>query len=231
MKEIVENNLSNSIRNSDTEDQNVERIISVDEMEEKIIVDKILSDAIENSDAKTQNALGYCYKEGLNVIQDYGKAIECFRKAADKGNMAAQYNLGLCYLAGDNGYFNEEEGIKLLQQIADQGDNWALYDMARYFLNFDSLNDDLKDLDKESLDKGIGYLQQAAERGLVRAQESLGMMYYYGDGIEKDLAKAEYWTRRAAEQTTDYSELLLNLLDEMHIPYKEIGFYQYALIK
>lgn len=231
MKDIVVNNLSNSIRNSDTDDQNVETIIRVDEMKEKIIVDKILSDVIENSDAETQNALGFCYKEGLNVIQDTDKAVECFRKAADKGNLAAQYNLGKCCLDGESGHFNEEEGIKLLQQVANQGNAWPLYDIARYFLNYDALNFDLKDLDKESLDKGIGYLQQAAERGLVRAQEQLGRIYYYGDGVEKDLAKAEYWTRRAAEQTTNYSEQLVNLLDQMRIPYKEIGLNEYALIK
>ena len=104
MKDIVVNNLSNTIRNSDTDDQNIERIITVDEMEEKIIVDKILSDAVNNSDAKTQYALGYCYLNGINVKRDYNKAVECFRKAVDNGNTSAEYLLGLCYLNGESGY-------------------------------------------------------------------------------------------------------------------------------
>ena len=76
----------------------------------------------------------------------------------------------------------------------------------------------------------MNYLHQAAERGLLRAQEYLGKVYCDGIGIEKDLSKSEYWLRRAAEQTTDFSKLLLDNLEIMHISYKEIGFNEYALL-
>jgi TPR repeat protein len=39
-----------------------------------------------------------------------------------------------------------------------------------------------------------------AEQGNVRAQLSLGGMYYNGQGVQQDYAEAAKWTRRAAEQ-------------------------------
>jgi TPR repeat protein len=39
-----------------------------------------------------------------------------------------------------------------------------------------------------------------AEQGDVRAQLSLGGMYYNGRGVQQDYAEAAKWTRKAAEQ-------------------------------
>jgi TPR repeat protein len=39
-----------------------------------------------------------------------------------------------------------------------------------------------------------------AEQGDVRAQLSLGGMYYNGQGVQQDYAEAAKWTRKAAEQ-------------------------------
>ena len=39
-----------------------------------------------------------------------------------------------------------------------------------------------------------------AEQGDVRAQLSLGGMYYHGQGVQQDYAEAAKWARKAAEQ-------------------------------
>ena len=39
-----------------------------------------------------------------------------------------------------------------------------------------------------------------AEKGMAPAQESMGLLYYRGDGVEKDEKKAAEWYRKAAEQ-------------------------------
>lgn len=46
----------------------------------------------------------------------------------------------------------------------------------------------------------IEWLQKTAEQGNAGAQNSLGMMYYDGEVVAKDDAKAVEWFRKAAEQ-------------------------------
>ena len=46
---------------------------------------------------------------------------------------------------------------------------------------------------------GVAY-REAAEKGDVEAQSSLGSMYENGHGIERDYVEAAKWYRKAAEQ-------------------------------
>jgi len=48
-------------------------------------------------DAKAQYELGLKYYNGHGVFQDYAKALEWFRKAAEQGNVEAQHELGVLY--------------------------------------------------------------------------------------------------------------------------------------
>ncbi len=54
-------------------------------------------------------------------------------------------------------------------------------------------------------------LQRKAEEGHARAQYELGLAYYRGDGVEKDLAKARHWLANAAAQGDRDATVLLNL--------------------
>ena len=62
---------------------------------------KINLSAIQKSanqgDANAQFSLGYLYSQGEEVVQDYAKALEWYRKAADQGNNVAQLFLGISY--------------------------------------------------------------------------------------------------------------------------------------
>jgi TPR repeat protein len=48
--------------------------------------------------------------------------------------------------------------------------------------------------------KGAANLRNLAEKGDAKAQNNLGVMYDYGEGVPKDHAEAMKWYRRAAEQ-------------------------------
>uniref|UniRef100_UPI0025971FFC tetratricopeptide repeat protein n=1 Tax=uncultured Psychrobacter sp. TaxID=259303 RepID=UPI0025971FFC len=52
-------------------------------------------------DASAQHNLGWMYKNGEGVRQDYAKAVEWYTKAANQGNASAQYNIGLMYYGGE----------------------------------------------------------------------------------------------------------------------------------
>ena len=46
----------------------------------------------------------------------------------------------------------------------------------------------------------VTYLMRAAERGHAEAQYQLGLLYEYGNGVEKDIARAvEYYQKAAAQ--------------------------------
>ena len=55
-------------------------------------------------------------------------------------------------------------------------------------------------LDLENYSTAFALYSLAAEKGYAKAQCKLGICYYYGYGIEKDLAKAVEWYTKAAEQ-------------------------------
>jgi hypothetical protein len=52
------------------------------------------------STAAAQSNLGAMYDKGEGVSQNYPKALNWYRKAADQGNSMAQYNIGFMYASG-----------------------------------------------------------------------------------------------------------------------------------
>ena len=61
------------------------------------------------------------YNHGLWVKQDYAKAVELYRKAAEKGNASAQTLLGTMYDGGVGVPQDFRMAIKLYRQAAAQG--------------------------------------------------------------------------------------------------------------
>lgn len=55
----------------------------------------------ENGDPLAQHDIGVSYYYGYGVPQDYGEAINWYKKAVGQGHAEAQYYLGMIY---DNGY-------------------------------------------------------------------------------------------------------------------------------
>ena len=54
--------------------------------------------------------------------------------------------------------------------------------------------------------------KQLAELGNADAQYKLGVMYYHGDGVEKDLNESIKWFKKAAEQGDVVAKHWLNTL-------------------
>ncbi|CDF05801.1 stress protein [Megasphaera elsdenii CAG:570] len=81
--------------------------------------------AADQGNAVAQNNLGYCYRNGEGVEQDYAEAVKWGRKAADQGNAVAQNNLGYCYQNGEGVKQDKKEAAKWYQKAADQGNKDA----------------------------------------------------------------------------------------------------------
>ena len=61
------------------------------------------------------------YKNGQGVSQDYGRAVELFRKAANQGNAIAQDNLGVMYQNGLGVLQDDGHAVQWFRRAANQG--------------------------------------------------------------------------------------------------------------
>lgn len=156
-----------------------------------------------NKDA--QCTMGWFYKNGKGVQQNYIKAYEWYLKAAEQGNCKAQYNLGWLY---ENGYGVSEDyqkAIEWYKKAAEQGYVNAQYNLGVMYRDGEGVEQDYI--------KAVDLFKMAAEQGFSNALYNLGEMYYCGTGVKQDLSVAVMYLKKAADQSFDlaYNELAWSL--------------------
>ena len=57
----------------------------------------------------------------------------------------------------------------------------------------------------------ISWIKKAAEEGRANWQCNLGVCYFYGEGVEKNLSEASKWYKKAAEQGNAKAQFNLGL--------------------
>jgi hypothetical protein len=154
---------------------------------------ELIKKAAEQGHPEAIGGVGYFYANGYGVKKDLAAAADWFRKGAEKGGAKAQLNYGQALLNGRGIPANEAEGMKWIDKAIAQGLPHAWFAMAEfcYFGNHGH---------EQSYAKAYEYVQKAADADLAPAENMLGSMYQEGNGVPVDLAKAEYWFRKAAEQ-------------------------------
>lgn len=110
--------------------------------------------------------------------------------AAKKGNEAAQLEVGTMYERGLGVEKNMQQAIKWLDKAAAQGSVTAKAELGIiYFLGRGVT---------PNYGKAYNLLSAAATKRIPNAQYYLGRSYELGKGTQKDLTKALYWYREAA---------------------------------
>ena len=130
----------------------------------------------------------------------FSEAVECFRKAAAKGDMVAQNNLGACYENGQGVAQNYAEAVKWYRKAAEQGHAIAQNNLGLCYENGQGVA-------KNQL-QAMKWYTQAAEQGYAVAQCNLGVCYYQSEFY----TEAAKWIRKAAEQGEARGEYLLGIL-------------------
>ena len=74
----------------------------------------------EQGDADAQFALGFMYRNGQGVPEDFHQAVLWYRKAAEQGSARAQYYLGLMYDYGEGVLEDDARAVVLYRQAAEQ---------------------------------------------------------------------------------------------------------------
>ena len=124
--------------------------------------------------------------------QDYAKAAEFYRRAAELGNADAQNNLGLLYLYGDGVEQDYAEAAGLFFMAAEQGNPYGYNNLGYIYLNGCGVEQDYT--------KAAEFFYLAAEKDYFLAYYNLGCLYENGLGVEQNYETAADFYRTAAEQ-------------------------------
>ena len=104
------------------------------------------------------------------------------------------FKKGICYLLGIAGYAQSNQTAYELFVLAAEGN----YSGAAWFAGW---MHDLKKIKSAQAQLAVFWYRKAAEKqGCALGQNSLGVVYYNGKGVEEDNEKAATWYRKAAEQ-------------------------------
>lgn len=159
----------------------------------------------ERGDIVAQFRLAYMLQHGRGVKKTKsGEVSKWYKSAASQGYPPAQNNLAVLYVrraeaAADKSLFlaNLEIAEKWFKMAAEQ--DYAPAQFNLYIIQ---------------VDKPVEWLTKAAEGGYAPAQSELGHLYYYGDGIVKNLEKATKWLKEAAAQDYPDAQNLLGMCYE-----------------
>lgn len=161
--------------------------------------------AAESGDAQAQFnlALDCCIKNADATQEDYAKAVEWFRKAAEQGHGMAQAYLGSCYANGYGVLCDYAEAVKWFRKAADQQQVTAQNALGYCYANGHGVPQD-------SIE-AIKWYRLAAEQNDAQGQYNLGYSYYHGQGIAQDYTTAVKWLQKAANLNYAPAQYLLGL--------------------
>jgi TPR repeat protein len=162
----------------------------------------------EKGDSDAELALGVMYDLGQGVPQNYGEALNWYRRAADHGNATAQNNLGIMYLEGQGVARNFVEAAKWIRMSANQG-------FSRGQINLGILYAEGKGVPR-NYSEAIGWIRRAAEQGDGNAQKKLGDIYLEGTLAQVNPVEAYKWFSLAGAQgNSDAAEKRDNLARDL----------------
>ena len=163
-------------------------------------VEKQIADAAKG-DAEMQYMLGVWFFHGEGVPSDKGKAVKLLAPAAEQGHVGASALLGRMHMSADHVAQDYVKGYRLLEYAAQKGSEWARGELSGWTNTMTPTQlAEASQTARTFLAKKVALLEAAAEKGAASEQFKLGLMYYLGTEIFKDLDKAAQWFQKAGEQ-------------------------------
>lgn len=131
--------------------------------------------------------LGNCYVEGRGTDRDFEKAANAYKWAVELGrDRIAMFNLGLLVTSGKvhDKDVSLKRGYDLIRQAAKLGHPVAAFNMGVACFEGNAFV-------QQDYREAVSWYQLSATGGFSRALANLGLMYYSGTGVKKDLQKAK----------------------------------------
>jgi TPR repeat protein len=150
----------------------------------------LLQRGADRGDSTSMRNLGFFYRHGHGVPQDYVKAREWFEKAAGKGSASALRDLGRLHVSGQGVEQDYVKAREWFEKAAAMDDASALRDLGVLHANGLGVAQDYV--------KAHEWYEKAAAKDDASAMHDLGLLYANGQGVAQDYAKAREWYERAA---------------------------------
>jgi TPR repeat protein len=164
----------------------------------------------EQGDATSQFKLGFMYRNGFRVLQDYETAIKWYTLAVEQKHSEAQFNLGLMYKTGEGVPQDYETAIKWYTLAAEQKHSEAQFNLGLMYAIGEGVPQDFE--------TAIKWYTLAAEQKHSESQFNLGLMYANWDGVPQDHVYAHMWFNLAASSGDKIAPKVRDSLAEQMIP-------------
>jgi len=157
--------------------------------------------AADKGDVEAMFALGMQLFLGEGIAVDKTKAAARLSQAAEHGHAGAAALLGRMYLNGDTVTKDLELGYRLLEHAATHGNALARADIAEAPKSMTPAQlAEASETARALLAKKVALLEAATAKADSAAKFKLGLMFYLGTEIPKDLPSAAGWFEKAGEQ-------------------------------
>ena len=147
--------------------------------------------ATMSDEERTERAREF-YNQAKAAGDQYRRAHDLFKQAADKGHVEAMHELALIYT--DEGFLHDpEQAVEYFSRAEALGHVESSYRLGRIYRHGEI------GIERDP-HKAHRHLLAAAERGHLSAQTQIGNIYNRGEGREVNYARAFHWFYQAAEQ-------------------------------
>jgi len=178
---------------------------------------------IERNSALAMQKLGKAYCEGTNLKRDYDKGIELIRKSQQllKDDCETCEALGRAYLDPEWNGFNRNEGIECLENAVKLADrDYPIRDtLYRLGMIYAFENRELS-----RFNRGVEFLKRASEEGIGDASYYLAVLYFNGDGVEKDMYMSSNYAEEA-ERSLHVTQKIQDAARRLRLAIKTIRRY------
>jgi TPR repeat protein len=140
--------------------------------------------------APAQNYLGYMYRHGFGVGQDFAKALSWYQKAAAQNHGGALNNIGYMYRHGLGVEQDYAQARAWFKRAAERGDAAGQYNLGQMLADGVGATADYRE--------ALKWYRTAADQGHPRAAMGLAHLYAQGLGAAADPAEAYFWYGVAA---------------------------------
>jgi TPR repeat protein len=178
--------------------------------------------AISKGYPRSMAALGfYQMIGGIGIPKNTKEAVYLFEKATKQDLPEGFMNLGVAYMRGDGVPKDLTKARKLILQASERGHEKAKEALARlekhlkenpHLIGHSKSQGGIdKNLDPESTECLL-----QARAGNPEAQRKLGLMYWVGKGVPKNINEAKHWLTKAASQGDPIAAKRLALLEKLY---------------
>ncbi len=139
---------------------------------------KILNYLASAGNTAAMRKFAELFSEGRYYAKDEGKAIECLRRADQRGDAEAAFLLGRRFRLGIGTEPDEKRAVRFFARAADRGHMKAKYQLAVYCLG------------EKRPEEGFALLRQCFQGGLAEAGYDYAVCMLNGEGVRRNVGKA-----------------------------------------